>query len=50
VDEADEYERRAAEADKRARLARDPEVKHDWERVAEQWRRLAAEAKAQRQR
>jgi hypothetical protein len=46
--EPDEYERKAAEADERARLARDPEVKHDWERVAEQWRRLAAEARGKR--
>lgn len=49
MDKADDYERKAAEADERARLARDPEVKHDWRRIAEQWRWMAAQARRLRE-
>ena len=41
---AGEYLKRAATAEEAAAKARDPEVRRDWERVAEQWRAIARQA------
>ena len=38
---ADDYRRRAEEADERARQTRDPEAKRTFHEVARQWRDLA---------
>lgn len=42
---ADDYERRAAEAQAAADEAKDPEVKRDWTNLAEQWRQMARYAR-----
>jgi hypothetical protein len=45
---ADEYRRRAEEADEIARTAPDKEGRANWEAIARQWRDLARQAEEQR--
>jgi hypothetical protein len=42
---AEEYDRRAAEAEARAKQTRDPFVKRQWEELAAQWRVMAEQAR-----
>ena len=41
VDKAEDYSRRAQEADEKAKSAKTPDLKHHWENVAIGWRLMA---------